>query len=167
VLRPVDPDAWRLKGSDRLNDRGRGVLREIWSWREEEAVAANRPPFFVLSHEDMVKVAHDAAHGPLEDLRLPGRFSARRREALLEAVERGLRIPESQLPKRKPREFNHPDIGVLRRFHQLKKKRDEAAAKNEIDPTLIAAKADLLELARKPNDPDGHMMKWQLKLLGV
>jgi ribonuclease D len=165
VLRPADPDAWRLKGSDRLTDRGRGILKEIWTWREQEAVAANRPPFFVLSHEDMVHVALDATHVPLNELRIPGRFSARRREALLDAVERGLALPESELPKRRPREFNHPDVQMLRRFHQLKKKRDEAAAKHAIDPTLIAAKAELLELAR--DDGDGHMMPWQLKLLGV
>jgi ribonuclease D len=167
VLRPVDPDAWRLKGSDRLTDRGRGVLREIWNWREEEAVAANRPPFFVLSHEDMVRLASDASHVALNELKIPGRFSSRRREALLDAVERGLDIPESELPKRRPREFNHPDVAMLRRFHNLKKKRDEAAAKHGIDPTLIAAKAELLELARQPGDGDGHMMEWQLGLLGV
>jgi ribonuclease D len=165
VLRPIDPDAWRLKGSDRLTDRGRGILREIWMWREQEAIAANRPPFFVLSHEDMVKVAFDAAHHPPVDLRIPIRFSARRREALLDAVERGWRVPEEQLPTRRPREINHPDVAMLRRFHQLKKKRDEAAAKYGIDPTLIAAKADLLELARTPNASAGHMMSWQLELL--
>ena len=167
VVRPPDPDAWRLKGSDRLTDRGRGILREIWLWREQEAVAANRPPFFVLSHEDMVKVAQDASHHPPMELRIPHRFSSRRREALLEAVERGLKIPESKLPTRRPRETNHPDVAMLRRFHNLKKKRDETAAKLAIDPTLIAAKADLLELARNPTDNDGHMMKWQLKLLAI
>src|SRR4051794_37261252 len=36
VVRPPDPDAWRLKGSDRLTDRGRGILKEIWTWREQE-----------------------------------------------------------------------------------------------------------------------------------
>jgi ribonuclease D len=97
---------------------------------------------------------------------LPTRFSARRRETLISAIERGLDVPENQLPKRKPREFNHPDVQMLRRFHHLKKKRDEAAAKNEIDPTLIAPKADLLELARDPATSD-HMLPWQLSLLGV
>lgn len=165
VVRPPDPDAWRLKGSDRLTDRGRGVLREIWQWREREAIGANRPPFFVLSHEDAVKIAAEASHASLEEIRLPGRFSSRRRETLLTAIDRGMRLPENQLPKRRPREFNHPDVAMLRRFHALKKKRDEAAAKYGIDPTLIAPKADLLELARDPSS--GQMMKWQLMLLGV
>jgi ribonuclease D len=167
VIRPPDPDSWRLKGSDRLTDRGRAILREIWEWREKEAVAANRPPFFVLSHDDIVMLAMQAAHTPLEELRVPSRFSARRRDNLLDAIDRGLRLPESQLPNRKPREFNHPDVQMLRRFHNLKKKRDEAAAKLGIDPTLIAAKADLLELARDVAYPESHMMPWQLALLGA
>lgn len=166
VLKPADPDAWRLKGSDRLLDRGRGILQELWLWREKEAIGANRPPFFVLSHEDLVQIAADASHLPLEELRLPVRFSSRRRDTLFDAIERGLRIPEGQLPKRRPREFNHPDVAMLRRFHILKKKRDETAVKLGLDPTLIAPKADLLELARDP-DSSGHMMKWQLGLLGV
>jgi ribonuclease D len=167
VVRPPDPDAWRLKGSDRLTDRGRAILREIWHWREQEAIAANRPPFFVLSHDDIVLLAMQAVHTPLNELRLPIRFSARRRETLLDAIDRGLGLPESQLPKRKPREFNHPDVQMLRRFHNLKKKRDEAAAKLQIDPTLIAPKADLLELAREPVDSHHHMLPWQMGLLGL
>jgi ribonuclease D len=167
IVRPPDPDAWRLKGSDRLTDRGRAILREIWLWREKEAVAANRPPFFVLSHDDMVHIAAQAAHVTADELRLPTRFSARRRETLLNGIDRGLAIPEGQLPKRKPREFNHPDVQMLRRFHNLKKKRDEAAVKNQIDPTLIAPKADLLELARDPDNSHHHMLPWQLALLGL
>ncbi|HUS33848.1 MAG TPA: HRDC domain-containing protein [Verrucomicrobiae bacterium] len=167
ILRAPDPDAWRLKGSDRLTDRGRAVLREIWQWREKEAIAANRPPFFVLSHDDMVMVAAQSSHVAFDELRLPARFSARRRETLLDAIERGLRVSEKDLPKRKPREFNHPDVQMLRRFHNLKKKRDEAAAKLQLDPTLIAPKADLLELARDSGEADHHMLPWQLSLLGL
>ena len=33
------------------------VLRELWRWRETEAVAANRPPFFILAHEKLVAIA--------------------------------------------------------------------------------------------------------------
>jgi hypothetical protein len=55
---------------------------------------------------------------------------------------------------------------MLRRFHNLKKKRDEAAAKLQIDPTLIAPKADLLELARDKSEAP-HMLPWQLTLLGL
>jgi ribonuclease D len=96
-----------------------------------------------------------------------GGFLGAWRDSLLDAIDKGLRLPESELPKRRPREFNHPDVQMLRRFHNLKKKRDEAAAKHGIDPTLIAAKADLLELARDPGNSELHVLPWQLALLGI
>lgn len=37
-------NAWRLKGSSKLSRVGLGALRALWQWREEEALAANRPP---------------------------------------------------------------------------------------------------------------------------
>src|SRR5262245_60471784 len=43
-----DPDSvWRVKGSHVLGRPALAVLRELWCWREKEAVAANRPPFYV------------------------------------------------------------------------------------------------------------------------
>ncbi|MBI3414929.1 MAG: ribonuclease D [Verrucomicrobia bacterium] len=61
--RTVDPDrVWRLSGSARLTRQGLAVLRELWHWREREAVAANKPPFFVLSHEQLVAIAAAASH---------------------------------------------------------------------------------------------------------
>ena len=44
----VDGDSvWRIKGSSHLSRPAFAVLRELWHWRENEAVAANRPPFFI------------------------------------------------------------------------------------------------------------------------
>ena len=45
---------WRIKGSHALNRRALAVLRELWQWRESEAIAANRPPFFILNHEKLI-----------------------------------------------------------------------------------------------------------------
>ena len=59
--RPPVPDAdVRLahQGQHLLTRPALAVLRELWHWREREAVAANRPPFFVLSHEKLVECRH-------------------------------------------------------------------------------------------------------------
>src|SRR5262249_38758231 len=54
---PADLDAvWRIKGSHLLGRPALAVLRELWQWRESEAITANRPPFFVMSHEALVDV---------------------------------------------------------------------------------------------------------------
>ena len=59
---PADLDAvWRVKGSHMLERPGLAVLRELWRWREAEAVAANKPPFFVMNHDALVGIAAAAA----------------------------------------------------------------------------------------------------------
>ena len=61
-LNPTDMDSvWRVKGSHSLSRPALAVLRELWHWRETEAVAANKPPFFVLPHEKLVDIAETAA----------------------------------------------------------------------------------------------------------
>src|SRR5262249_3747366 len=93
----VDQDnVWRIKGSFRLPPKGLAILRELWRWREQEAIAANRPPFFILSHETLVALADAGIHqAPVADL-LPQRISPRRRASLEAALERGMAVPQSQ-----------------------------------------------------------------------
>src|SRR5437588_10757422 len=52
--RVADEDSvWRVKGSHLLGRPALAILRELWRWRETEAVAAHRPPVFVVTHENM------------------------------------------------------------------------------------------------------------------
>jgi ribonuclease D len=166
--RPNDPDlVWRLKGSSRLGRPALAVLRELWEWREREAIAANRPPYFVLSHEALVHIASLAASGkPIEEL-LPRHFSARRQSGVMHAIEHSLALPPREHPEFVRSVPRHPSAAELRRFDALRKKRDEVAASLEIDPTLIASRAVLESLARDGgnSDADGELMRWQAKLL--
>ena len=73
-----DPDAvWRIRGSHTLDRRGLAVLRALWHWREREAIAANRPPFFIMSHELLIAVAAAAAARTPIDPLLPKQISDR------------------------------------------------------------------------------------------
>ena len=66
--RPADMDSvWRLRGSHLLGRPGLAVLRELWRWREGEAMASNKPPFFVMSHDALVEIdAAAATRRPIE-----------------------------------------------------------------------------------------------------
>lgn len=58
----ANPDlVWRVKGASKLPRKGLAVVREIWRWREAEAIAHNKPPFFMLAHEVMTALADTAA----------------------------------------------------------------------------------------------------------
>ena len=148
-FRPPDPDlVWRLKGSNRLSPPALAVLREIWRWREAEATVANRPPYFVLRHESLTELAIAAAGGhPIENF-IPQRFSDRRRSGLISAIKSGLAVlPPSQQPRPVRHEVRRVSDATKRRAADLQKRRDARAQELGIDPTLIASRATLLDLA--------------------
>ena len=165
-LDPVDMDAvWRIKGSHLLGRPGLAVLREIWQWRETEAIAANRPPFFVMSHETLVDVAAAAATQRPIDTLLPRNISERRRSGLAKAIQEGLGISTDKFPKILQRINHRPTDAERKRYLDLQKRRDAQAHQLEIDPTLIASRGTLSDLARNWDKYSGELMNWQRELL--
>ena len=163
---PPDLDAiWRIKGSHLLEPPALAVLRELWQWRENEAVAANKPPFFVLSHDALVKIAAASVLAqPIESF-LPRHISERRRGGLLRAVARGQRLSPEHHPTILRHITRRPSEGEKRRFADLQKRRDAHAAGLGIDPTLIASRAMLSALAHDWDKHANELMTWQRNLL--
>ena len=162
----VDADyVWRIKGSSILSRPALAILRELWQWREAEAVAASRPPFFILNHERLVDIAAAAAaHHPFENI-LPPRLHPRRRDGLIAAVKAGLAVPAGKHPEIIRQKFSRPSEAEFRRFRELEKIRDAHAHKLGIDPTLIASKATLGDLSRDWDKHAPDLMNWQRELL--
>lgn len=157
--------AWRIKGSHALNRRALAVLRGLWEWRESEAIAANRPPFFILNHEKLTSIAATAAaHKPIDHL-LPMRLSPRRREGLHQAITTTLALPADRYPEVVRHKFYRPTESEMRRYHDLEERRDRHAQELAIDPTLIASRATLSELARDWDQNAPALMNWQRELL--
>ncbi len=165
-LRPPDPDlVWRLKGSSHLSRPALAVLRELWHWRESEAAAANKPPYFVLRHETLIELATAAAGGHSWDRLLPQKFSEHRRTGLLRAIKQALAVPARQQPEPLRHVVRRLSDHDKRRVLELQRHRDARATELGIDPTLIASRATLLDLAE---DWDAHqleLMNWQRELL--
>jgi ribonuclease D len=162
----VDADAvWRVKGCAILSRPALAILRELWQWREKEAIAYCRPPFFILSHERMVDIADAAAAPqPFENI-LPPKMSPRRRETLLEAVKTGLAVPAEHHPEIFRPQFRRPSEAEFRRFREIEKRRDARAHELGLDPTLIASKATIGDLARDWDRHAPDLMNWQRELL--
>ena len=162
----ANPDlVWRIKGSHALNRRALAVLRGLWQWRENEAIAANRPPFFVLNHEKLINIAAPAAaHKPVDHL-LPPRMSPRRRAGVSQAIKTALALPADRHPEILRHKFYRPTEAEIRRYRDLEKRRDHHAHELGIDPTLIASRATLSELARDWDKHAPELMNWQRELL--
>jgi ribonuclease D len=165
-LSPVDLDSvWRVKGSHALSRPALAVLRELWRWRETEALAANRPPFFILNHEALVDIAAAAAaRQPIESV-LPRHLTPRRRDGVAEAVKTALGLSTDQHPKFLQRNSRRPNEAERQRFGDLEKRRNARAHGLGIDPTLIASRATLMDLARDWTKHEPELMNWQRELL--
>jgi ribonuclease D len=164
----IDPDdCWRIKGSTFLESPALAVLRELWHWREREAVAASRPPFFVLAHEKMIEIALAVSERQPVDPLIPPRMHPRRRENLLKAVAAAQAVPAEQFPAKIQHRSERPTEAEFRRFREMEKVRDRHAHELQIDPTLIAPKSVLGNLARDWELHAPELMAWQRGLLQV
>jgi ribonuclease D len=174
--RPVDPDAWLgVKGARDLSPRGMAILRELWALREQLARAADRPPFKILNEDTLLRVAQTIPRDATTLATISGitpRVLGRWGAAILDAVERALRLDDSALPVL-PR-HKRPSIpgGMSRRIDKLRRWRTTATEQVGLEPgvllpnRLITAIAEagprsLDELARV----DG-VRRWRVETLG-
>jgi ribonuclease D len=161
----TDEDAWRLKGSYALSRGGLAVLRELWKWRETEAVAANRPPFFVVSHDTLVNIAAAVAELRPVDPLVPPRMPDHRRASLAKTIKHASTLGPDTFPEHLRRENHYPTETEKKRFLELQRHRDKHAAELDIDPTLIASKSVLADLSRDWEKFSPRLMNWQRELL--
>lgn len=160
-------EAWRLKGSARLEPRALAVLRELWRWREREARRLGRPPYFVLSHETLIQMAAASVWEDSGKGSAPARIPSRWRKGIERALEAGLALSESAWPVLEPRMGPRLNRTQKRRYDELRGVRDEQAARLELDPSVIASRAALVSVAAGSMEhPDG-LMRWQKDLLGI
>ena len=161
-----DPETiWRIKGSHALNRAGLAALRELWQWREDEAIAANRPPFFIVSHEKMIAFAEAAAAKQELEPIFPRHLSPRRREGIAKAIKAAFLRPSDTYPQILRSRSRRPTEAERKRYHELEEKRDAAAHALDIDPTIIASRSTLGDLARDWDKALPSLMKWQRALL--
>ena len=161
-----DDTVWRSKGHDKLDPLGLAVLRELWHWREKDALRTGRPPFFILKHEQLAELAAAAAETrSARGLNLPHFLTSKRRAGLLDAIQRGLEIAEDRLPQPirvHSRRMTRAELDVSDRLARV---RDLNARELGIDPTLIASKATLFALGRHDPEAWSGLMPWQRALL--
>ncbi len=165
IVKDRDPEqAWRITGSKDFRGRGAAVLRALWQWRDAEAQAADRPSFHILHNELLIDAAHRFERGDTVDI---DHIKGGRRRRFYEAAERALAMPESEWPKftRNPRP--RPTREEEDRCRDYKNKRDAVATSLKLDPSLIAPKSTIENLAASRDEAAARMMPWQRELMGL
>lgn len=148
---PPETGFIRLKGARDLDQRGLAILRELFVWRERTAERLDRALFRVLGNETLIALAQrrPQTQEALEAIRGVGKENAHRRGAeILEAIDRGLQVPEAELPKLERRRRHRPDPIFDARLDRLRQWRAGLSARLSLPAGLLAPNATLEAIAR-------------------
>lgn len=170
-----EPAYLRLKGARALRGRELAILRELYEWREAAAQRSDRATFRILNNEPMLTMAKS----PPKDLAalkaipgIGGDQAERRGREILAAVQRGLDVPERDLPRieRPPRRAFDPAFEA--RLERLKAARNQLAARLDLQPGVLCPNGTLEAIARaNPPTLDAlrdtpELRRWQFQTIG-
>jgi ribonuclease D len=166
------PDQYlKLKGVRELSPESQKVLRELVSSREGLARELDRPPFKVISNEELILMASKKPHTILEMKLLFPRESAtvyRNPSFWLAAIQEGERS-QVPLPVKLKRGGTVPGPEEEKRFGEMKKWRDSQAVEEGVEPAMIVSTETLRSISNKKIEhPDqllefGLLHQWQFK----
>lgn len=168
---PPDENDWRIGHSERLRGPGLGVLHAIWHWRQEQAERLDTPPFKVCGNKLLLQISEAAAAGESEAAIVAqinlGKRHPRLIGSLAAAIKAGMARDPQTLPRRRGRDPNHTPLSMAEVALQdrIKADRDQLASKLALEPTLIANRAQLAQIARRPSQLDEILLPWQADLL--
>jgi ribonuclease D len=168
---PATEHDWRIGRSERLRGAGMSVLHAVWHWREAQAQRLDTPPFKVCSNAILLRLAEAAESGASEAAILATVHLGKRHErifpSLAAAVRAGLARDPKTLPRRPGRDPNHVSLTQteIELQERIRADRDRIARRLEIEPTLIANRSQLAQIARHPKKIGELLLPWQANLL--
>jgi ribonuclease D len=173
--RDDDPEPYRrTKGARTLDRSGLAVLRELWIWRDATARRRDKPLFRVLRDETLVALAA-APPSSIGDLtRVPGFPDHLVRSPsglqVLEAAQRGVLCPEADRPEIRGETREPLHASVEARFALIRTRRDELARSLALDPSVLASRGVVEEMAKRWEAGDdpwqvAALRQWQMGLM--
>jgi ribonuclease D len=172
-----DPTAafFRVKGARDLTRRELAILRELVPWRDSVARRLDRATFRVAGNDILLEIARTRPHtiDELSRIRIVPRVLVERSgRDILDAVRAGEAVPESELPRfpRGQRWARDPDYEA--RVDELRRIRESAAARLNMDPGVLCSRDRLEAIARvQPRTIEElravpGLRNWQIEALG-
>ena len=170
-----EPGFLRLKGAKAMPGRALAVLRELHDWREQLARRTDKAAFRILNNEPLLAMAKSPPQN-LEQLKairgVGGEQAERRGAEILAAVQRGLAVPEGQLPRVERAPRRPPDAAYEARLERLKAARNLLAAEYDLAPGVLCPNGTLEAIARvNPSNPTEiaevpELRRWQAREIG-
>ena len=172
---PDEPGYLRLKGAKALPGRSLAVLRELFQWREDTARRSDKAAFRILNNEPLLLMAKSPPRdmAALKAVRGVGPDQAERRgKEILAAVQRGLDVPDRDLPRIERHYRRPPDAAYEARLERLKGARNALATRYDLAPGVLCPNGTLEAIAAvNPKDIQEmgeirELRRWQLREIG-
>ena len=165
----------RIKGARDLTRRELAVMREVTRWRDAAALALDRATFRVVANDVLLEISRQQpttadALGAIKGM--PRGMLDRAGHEVLAAVQRGLAVPETQLPRFPKSTRWEKDPEFDDKFGRLKAVRDDAARRLDLDPGVLGSRERLEAVARLvPRSVEDlatipELRRWQVAEMG-
>ena len=168
LYRTEPTDAWRrLKGLGRLKPAEQAVARALAGWREQRAVAADKPRGWILTDEVLYALATlaPATTAELEQVRsLPPSVIRKRGDELLELVRTARESADQGGPQ--PATQQRPTPEQTRRIGALQQRVRDVAASLEISPEILATRRDVEGMVLGSPEHSALLRGWRRDVIG-
>ena len=156
----------KIKGFGRLKGQQLAILQKLAAWRENQAIARNKPRRWILKDEvmlDMARFAPTSANKLLQIRGLEAREVERHGQAIIEQITAGKEVPKEQWPKIcKPTPLSNQQDAVVDLLMALLRKQCDDQS---ITPSAVATRKDLESLVR--GDEDVQLLQgWRHEIVG-
>lgn len=174
---PESPEiaALSMKGARALSPRALAVFRELYVWRTRTADSLDRAAFRIVGNEGLIAIVERVPTDPSALTGIPGvgrDLIERRGTEILEAVRRGLAVPEADLPRFPKAPRHRPDPSFETKLERLKTLRVLLVSRLELQPGVICPNWLLEGVARESPETlealaqvDG-IRRWQIAQFG-
>lgn len=146
LIEDPEREPWRkLRGLGTLDRQQLAVVREVFSWRERRAAAANRPMRYMLRDDLIVEIAKRMPSSERELVVMRG-MAKHDLPGLLAAIRAGRELAAEQRPKLADRDNDPPQVAqVTNLLHAVLA---SLCAETKLTPALVATSGDLKALVR-------------------
>ncbi|MDQ6954137.1 MAG: ribonuclease D [Mariprofundaceae bacterium] len=164
---------WRVKGANRLKGPALAILRELATWREQQATQRNIPRRRLIADEPLLEISRRDALDIdiLKRIRGLAQGTVRRfGDDLIRTWQQGRNIPENECPE--PHRRNHHTTGTDLRLELLDTLLRLKAESGDISASILSSKGELADLASwgklcKLPEPDlACLQGWRRGLVG-
>jgi ribonuclease D len=165
----------QFKGGRHLDSRSLGLLENLLQFRKAQAERRDRPLFKILG-ADVLKTLALEKPQTLDQLKgikgLSAKMIDRLGEGLIECLEQGMAIPESDLPRFPPSIRPQVSPEVAARVKALKGWREKRARELNLDPGVLISNALIDQIGEKnPTGPEElelipELRLWQQRAFG-